>query len=72
MPTPQDLANFLRNMPNSFEISQTPQTDALPVLPNFVPPKVNNLPRLRQGDEELLKQYGITPEEYYNFQATLR
>jgi hypothetical protein len=42
------------------------------VPPNFVPPNINAFPKMRQGDEELLKQYGMTPEEFYNFQAQLR
>jgi hypothetical protein len=68
---PQLLANLLRNQSN---MPQTPQNQIgnqmLP--PNFVPPNVNQFPKLRQGDEELLKQYGITPEEYFNFQAQIR
>jgi len=40
--------------------------------PNFVPPNMSGLPRLRQGDKEILENFGITPEELFNIQAQLR
>ena len=42
------------------------------IPPNFVPPNINAFPKMRQGDEELLKQYGMTPEDLYNLQSQLR
>ena len=69
---PQILANLLRNQPSKMPQMQGNQNGNTMITPNFVPPNINAFPKMRQGDEELLKQYGMTPEELYNFQAQLR
>ena len=69
---PQILANLLRNQPLKMPQMQGNQNGNTMIPPNFVPPNINAFPKMRQGDEELLKQYGMTPEELYNFQAQLR
>ena len=68
---PQVLANLLRNQSNIQQIPQN-QTGNQMLPPNFVPPNLNQFPKLRQGDEKLLKQYGMTPQEYFNFQTQLK
>jgi hypothetical protein len=69
---PQVLANLLRNQPSKMPQMQGNQNGSTMIPPNFVPPNINAFPKMRQGDEELLKQYGITPEDLFNFQAQLR
>ena len=71
---PQMMANLLRNQSNIQQIPQNSQNQVgnqmLP--PNYVLPDINQFPKLRQGDQELLKQYGLTPEDYFNLQAQYR
>ena len=69
---PQVLANLLRNQPTQLPQMQGNQSKTTIIPPNFVPPNINMFPKMRQGDEELLKQYGMTPEDLFNLQSQLR
>jgi len=69
---PQVLANLLRNQPSKMPQMQGNQNGSTMIPPNFVPPNINAFPKMRQGDEELLKQYGMTPEDLFNLQSQLR
>jgi hypothetical protein len=59
-------------MPN-FDPNSVVRSGEMPQMPpNFVPPTMNGFPKLRQGDKEILENFGITPEELFNIQAQLR
>ena len=69
---PNSVARSNEFIPN-FDPNSVVRSGEMPLMPpNFVPPNMNDFPKLRQGDKELLESFGITPEEYFNSQAQLR